>query len=985
MIPQILLALVLAFTYSPIIGLADDIRVTYEKDVLPLFKQHCVRCHNASSRKGELDLSDSAGLFKGGASGHVVIPGNLDDSYLYHMLHDKQMPPEGEGKPLTSDEIHKIASWIAAGLPFADGTDPQALIAVSEVNQHVIKPIMLLRCAVCHGAARQEGGLDLRTKESMLKGGKSGPAVIFGKPEDSLILRRIHAQEMPPRDKLLPSGVKVITSVEIEQLSQWISKGGPEIDLKPDVATFEADPLITDEDRQHWAFRPRQSVIPPQLENADEARTAIDLFLLARLRENDREFSPEAESTTLLRRVYLDLTGLPPTSEEVEQFVSNSDPLAYEQRVEKLLASPAYGEKWARMWLDASGYADSEGKRSSDPIRPSAWRYRDYVIQSFNQDKPYSQFLIEQIAGDELADFSNPDMITNEVIDNLIATGFLRMAPDGTGSDVVNSVAERMEVIADEIDIFGSTVLAMTLKCARCHSHKYDPIPHRDYYRLLAIFQGAYDQYDWLKPTAVSSQTDGVMPNRMLEIATPELHEQVTANNRMIDGKVKEAEAPLKVLLAKLKQKRFDETIAALPEPIREDVKTALNLEVGKRNKVQEYLVEKFSESVTLADKDVEKDKQYAATKKEVDAAVASFNAQRQEIPTIRALWDRGRPSPTYIYRRGDHRQSGRLVGPGVPSVLTDGQTPFVPTELPQGAQGTGRRLALAQWLTQSDHPLTARVMVNRIWHHHFGRGIVSSIDNFGKLGTLPTHPELLDYLANQFVDSGWSLKGLHREIVTSRAYRQTSKVSGQHLEQDPENELVGRMQLRRLTAEEVRDSIIFVSGMFERRHFGTPDEVNVRKDGLVTAVAVDGAYRRSIYLRQRRKEMPSFLETFDLPQMNPACQDRAVSTVAQQALYLLNSTMVRNLSQSFAEAVRSYSEDRAERVRRVFTTVTGRLPTEEERTVALNSFDQFEAVWRDHQATLSEEAQKEFNVELKALATYCHTMLNSASFLYVD
>ena len=981
-----LLVFVVVLAGMPQLAMSDDSKVTFEEDVLPLLRKHCVKCHNASSRKGELDLSDAAGLFKGGESGQVVVPGKLDDSYLYHVVHDKQMPPEDEDDPLTSEQIHVIESWIKAGSPFADGTDPVSLIEAAEVNQHVIEPIMLLRCTVCHGAGRREADLDLRTKAAMLKGGKSGPAIVLGKPGESLVLKRIHAEEMPPRDKLLPSGVKVITSGELSQLTDWIAKGGPEVDIKPDIATVEEDPLIDQEDREFWAFQsPRRDLIPPVVEHSSVARTGLDLFLLRKLEENGFKFSKEADKESLLRRAFFDLTGLPPTVEDVQAFMADNDPLAYERLVDRLLASPAYGEKWARMWLDAAGYADSEGKRSADPIRRSAWRYRDYVIQAMNSDKPYSQFLLEQIAGDEIVDYSNHDAITDETVSSLVATGFLRMAPDGTGSDVVNSVAERMEVIADEIDIFGSTVMAMTLKCARCHSHKYDPIPHRDYYRLLAIFQGAFDQHDWLKPTAVPGQTNGIMKNRALEVSTPEQRNAVEAHNAAISEQIAAAEKPVKELFEKLKQDHRASVIESLPEQIRVDVDTALKIGDSDRSEIQKYLAEKFTPSIKFDEESAAKDKDYAAVKKKADDEVKSLTAQKRQPPTIRALWDRGRPSPTYIYIRGDHRQSGRLVGPGVPSVLTDGKTPFEPAEVANGSEGTGRRLALANWLIEPNHPLTARVIVNRIWHHHFGRGIVASIDNFGELGSRPTHPELLDYLATRFVDSGWSIKELHREIMTSTAYRQSSVVTDEQLSDDPENKWVGRMQLRRLTAEEVRDSIIAVSEMFEQSQFGTPDEVNVRGDGLVTAIAKDGAYRRSIYLRQRRKEMPSFLETFDLPQMNPACQDRAVSTVAQQALYLLNSSMVRELAESFAIQVRKHVEDRDGQIDRVFLATAARLPSVDEKEVANQSLTELEQLWRDHATTLSESEQAKFDAELKALATYCHTLLNSASFLYVD
>ena len=449
-----------------------------------------------------------------------MVSGDLDSSYLYELVHTKMMPPEGEGKPLTNTEVHTIERWINDKTPFSDGTDPASFLAASEVNQHDIQPIMLLRCTVCHGNRRQEAGLDLRTKASMLKGGKSGPAINLGNPEESLVLKRMSAEEMPPRDQLLRSGVKVMPSNEVELLKRWIELGAPEVEIAADVASVSPDPLVTDEDRQHWSFRkPQRPEVPAS--QSDQAYNAIDEFVLRKQREEGLLMAGEASRATLVRRVYFDLTGLPPSPRQVEAFVNDSDPAAYENLIDQVLASPAYGERWARYWLDAAGYADSEGKRSADPIRNSAWRYRDYVIKAFAQDLPYSEFLRQQIAGDELLDYSDPSAITERHVDNLVATGFLRMAPDGTGSDVVNSVGERMEVIADEIDIFSSTVLGLTMKCARCHSHKYDPIPQRDYYRLMAVFQGAYDVHDWLKPTAAPGQTNGVMKNRTLTVATP--------------------------------------------------------------------------------------------------------------------------------------------------------------------------------------------------------------------------------------------------------------------------------------------------------------------------------------------------------------------------------------------------------------------------------------------------------------------------------
>jgi len=954
---------------------------TFEEDIAPLLKQHCSKCHNPQARKADLDVSSAQGLFSGGESGQLVVPGKPDESLLWDMLHDALMPPEDE-PPLKKEQLETVRRWIEAGTPFKDKTDPATLLAAGEVNQHDIQPIMLLRCTACHGLRRQEAELDLRTRQGMLKGGKSGPAIVLGKPTESLLLKRIHAGEMPPKEKLIVAGVKPVTEEEIEKLSRWIELGAPTIELLPDIPTTAPDPLVTAEDRQHWSFQPPTEPVIPTPRDRSLVDNPIDAFLLAKLKKQGLSYSPEVDRATLLRRASFDLTGLPPSPGQVEKFLTDDHPLAYERAIEQLLASPHYGERWGRFWLDAAGYADSEGKRSADPVRPFAYRYRDYVIRAFNADKPYSRFLQEQLAGDELADYTDPEKITPEIVDNLIATGFLRMAPDGTGSDVVNRVPERMEVVADELEIFGSTVLGLTLKCARCHSHKYDPIPQRDYYRLVDIFKGAMDVHDWLKPVSVQGQSDSKVPSRFLDVIPIEQRRQIEQHNLHVQSEIDTARKPLEDLGLKLRAEHKAAQLAAIPEQIRGDVEAALSTGADQRTAVQKYLTEKFEPQLQLTDKQLETDKQYKQLNTEVTAVVQGWQSQQKVIPRIRALWDRGDPSPTYIFRRGDHRLPGRLVGPGLPSALTNGQTPFEPATSWDGSEKTGRRLALANWLIEPGHPLTARVMANRIWKHHFGEGIVRSLDNFGKLGTPPSHPELLDWLALRFVESGWSIKQMHRLMMTSRAYRQSSTISDELVEKDPDNVLLTRMPLRRLDAEEIRDSLIHVSGVLREEPFGRPDQVDVRKDGLVTAISSGNGYRRSIYLRQRRKEMPTFLETFDLPQMNPACQARANSNVAQQALYLLNNTMVRSLAESFALEISEQTTDPTERIQKVYLAALGRPASDDELELGRNTLLDLEKAWSEE---LEDKEKPVDEASQKALMTYCHTIFNTAEFLYVD
>ena len=650
--------------------------------------------------------------------------------------------------------------------------------------------------------------------------------------------------------------------------------------------------------------------------------------------------------------------------------------------IDRLLDSPRYGERWGRKWLDLAGYADSEGKRSADPIRPFAYKYRDYVIRAFNDDKPYDRFLLEQIAGDELADYAGAKEITQPLLDNIIATGFLRMAPDGTGSDVVNRVPERVEVVSDELDIFGSVVLGLTLKCARCHSHKYDPIPQRDYFRLVAVFKGAFDEHDWLKPASVVGQSKSKTPGRVLPLAMDQERKEQDAFNKQLDEKIKADKAKLEALADKLRREHEEKQLAKLPEELRDDLRKMLATPAKNRDEVQAYLAGKFEKTLRLSKDQLGDITKYKAETRNSSLRVRTLEGQRQKEPQVRALWDRGEPSPTYVYRRGDHLQPGKLVGPGVPAALTDGKTSFDPKPPFPGAKSTGRRLALARWLVEPDHPLTSRVMVNRIWKGHFGEGIVRSTGNFGKLGARPTHPELLDWLAREFVARGWSIKAMHRLLMTSSTYRQQSTMTPQLETKDPENELLSRMPIRRLDAEEVRDSLLLVSGRLDERRFGRPDSVKVRGDGLVTSVGTDRGWRRSIYIQQRRKEILTVLETFDLPQMNPNCETRPNSTVAQQALYLMNNAMVHELAGRFAERIAKQASTPIDRIERLYMIALSRPPEAEELELNTKALADLTRQWT---AELAEDKKSKASPEDKALASLCRAILNSAGFVYVD
>jgi hypothetical protein len=886
---------------------------SFRDAVRPILEAKCFRCHSSKTPKAELDLSTAQGLRKGGESGPVIVEGKPDQSALYEKIHSGEMPP-GKKNHLEVKEIEIVRQWIAAG---ADTGSEKVKASAAEITQHDALPILLRHCTHCHGVRQKEGNLDLTSRAAMLRGGKSGPAVVPGKPDESLVIKRIRLGQMPPPTLLVEGSVKPVDAAERETLEKWISAGAPEIAIEPDIATTTPDPMVTDKDREFWAFQSPRRVTIPSVTKTDRARNPIDAFVSQKRKAKGLEPAPEADRLTLLRRATFDLTGLPPTPEDVQEFLDDTAPDAYERLIDRLLASPRYGERWGRYWLDLAGYADSEGKREQDLPRPYAWRYRDYVIKSFNRDKPYSRFLMEQLAGDELANYENAPEITEELADNLVATGFLRMAPDATWANITGYATDRVEVIADEIDVLGSAVMGLTMKCARCHSHKFDPIPHRDYYRLIAVFKGAYDEYDWLKPDV----RQGLGPIS-LDIRGGRLLPQVMTTERRA---------------WELNEQRITREIQALR-----------------------------SQSA------------------QADARISALEAQRQEAPKIQALWDRGVPSPTYIYRRGDSTTPGRLVGPGVPSVLTDGKTPLEVKPPWPGAKQTGRRLAFAKWVTRTDHPLTARVVVNRIWKHHFGSGIVKTLANFGKAGTPPTHPELLDWLANELVDRGWSLNAIHRLIMTSSTYRQSSGITGEQERIDSDNALYSRMPLVRLDAEALYDTLLMISGRLNERRFGPADPVEVRPDGLVTPSGTSQGYRRMIYVRKTRKQVPTHLENFDYPQMNPNCIERRDSIVALQALELMNAGMIQNLADHFAQRVlREAGGDRARQVDRVYMIAMSRHPSEIERTIGVDALEQLARQWSKTAAGPGQRDPE--SAARQSLATYCHAIMNSAALLYID
>ena len=951
---------------APLVQGADAAKPPgFEADILPIFQAQCFACHSGGKPQAGLDLHSLESVLKGGKSGPAITPGNADTSLLVEKVASKSMPPTAS--KLDDQQIARIRLWVSKG---DFGTARQR----EEVTENDVLAIFQMRCVVCHGKRKQEGGLDLRFQASRLKGGRSGPALVPGKPDESLLMQRIVAGQMPPPKLLVENAVRPPSSAEVEKLRKWIAAGAPAAPAR--ASENIEDPLVKDSDRDFWAFQPPQRPAIPSTHHTDQVRNPIDNFLLRKLEASVLSYSAPAERIVLMRRAYLDLIGMPPSTADIQAYSEDRGADAYERMIDRLLASPHYGERWGKFWLEAAGYSDSEGIIDEDLVRPNAWRYRDYVIRAFNQDKPYDQFLMEQIAGDELVDYKHAKEITPGLMEKLVATGFLRMAPDGTYSPSNGSVAERIDVIADELQVLSSSVLGLTVGCARCHNHKYDPIPQRDYYRLSAILQTAYDPYDWVKPT-----------ERYLDVALVEERRQAAAVNVPLEADIKRLEDAIEDKAKPFREKLTGEKLAALPEEVRADLTAAIATAEEKQTPAQKYLAGKFRDTLKISDDDLGKrfpelKTQTAGLKEQIE----NTKKKLKEKPQIRALYEMGgEPSPSYLLRRGEAQSIGEAVEPGVPAVLKTGLAPYK-AQAPW-PDSSGRRLALARWLVQPNHPLTARVMVNRIWMHHFGRGLVANPANFGRIGTPPSHPELLDWLATEFVRARWSIKAIHRLIMTSTAYRQSSHFDPDAQSRDPENVMLSRMPMRRMDPEQLYDSIQKVTGQLDETAFGPPMPVEIKPAGeVVGSGSRRKGWRRSIYMLQRRSTPITMLEVFDLPPLSPNCIQRSYSIVPTQELELTNSEVMRDRARYWAgRLIDEFGVNREKQIEQIYLRAFARRPTGEEARLAIRDLEELSRQWYAHLGDEKFDAPRAASGEWAALADFCQAILGSPGFSYID
>ena len=814
-----------------------------------------------------------------------------------------------------------------------------------------IRPIFRVHCFDCHGASEKfEGGLDLRLVRFMLKGGKSGPVIEPGDASASYLLQRVIDGEMPPGEHRVPDE-------QIATIESWIIDGAKI--ARPEPQSIGPGLGVTPEEREYWAFQPiRRPPVPP-VDATGLVRTPIDAFLLSRMDPVGLTFAGEAEKVTLIRRAYLDLIGLPPTPEQVERFLADDGIRAWETVINELLASPYYGERWGRHWLDVAGYADSEGSEK-DGLRPWSYKYRDWVIHALNQDMPFDEFITWQLAGDELTERPLKNMSPQQ-IGKLAATGFLRMAADGTGSK--NDEETRNQVMTDTIKIVSSSLLGLSVGCAQCHDHRYDPISQVDYFRLRAVFEPAINYKQWIQP-------DG----RRISLYT----DDDIAKAQVIDEEAKVVEAERAQKQSEFVEAALKAELAKLEEPTRQQVEEAYRASGDQRTDEQKALLDNHPNIAKLHPGVLYQYNQKDADKiKEIDKQIAEIRAKKPLEEFLRALTepDDAAPPPTELFYRGDYRQPQFEVKPGGLSVASPEDSPHAIADDDESISTSGRRLAYARWLTNGRHPLVARVLVNRFWLHHFGKAFVATADEFGKLGSLPNHPELLDWLASEFMAQDWSLKHLHRLIMSSTAYRQQSLSSERAREVDGANNLYSHFPVRRLEAEIIRDSILAVSGRLDLAQFGPAVAASADDTGQI--ITTGDRQRRSIYLQVRRTKPVALLKSFDAPVMKVNCGKRESSTVATQSLMLMNSDFILKFSLALAERLAGdESKPVAEQVVYCWQLAYGRMPSRDELALAETYYDE--------QRELLQSREHE-SPEKQAMTNLAQALLSSNEFLYVE
>ena len=786
---------------------------------------------------------------------------------------------------------------ITAGLVRAE-TEPTAeQLRFFETS---IRPLLADKCFKCHGAEKQWGTLRLDSREALLRGGDSGAAIVSGKPKDSLLIRAVRHEDedlkMPPKEEKL-------TERQIADLVRWVEMGAPFSESK-NANKRTRDP-------NHWAFQPLVDVAAPAVRDAAWPQTDLDRFILSKIEAAGLSPATRVDKRTLIRRVTFDLTGLPPTPTEIDAFLADDSTAAFARVVDRLLDSPHYGERWGRHWLDVARYADSNGL-DENVAHGNAWRYRDYVVAAFNRDKPFDRFVLEQLAGDLL-----PAADEAQRHEQLIATGFLGIGPKVLAE--TDEAKMRMDIIDEQIDTTGRAFLGLTLGCARCHDHKFDPIETADYYGLAGIFKSTLSMR---KYTKLAEWYENLLPSDAATAMKQDYDSSVAAKRKSVADFMAEAD----------KQAREKLAADKVPEKLEPLYPDATKAELKK-----------LRDELTALDKNP------------------------PELPSAMGVTE-DKVIEVAIHVRGNPLKLGDIAPRHAPAVLRGPPVPqFSDTE-------SGRR-QLAEWLVDPQHPLTARVFVNRVWRWHFGRGLARTTDNLGLLGEAPSHPELLDWLSRRFIRDGWSIKSLHRVILNSSTYQQGGTSVAEAAARDPENRLFARADVRRLEAEAVRDSLLAVSGRLDATVGGSLLKLKNRAyffDHTSKDLTTYDSDRRSLYLPVVRNNVFDLFQLLDFPDPTVSSSDRAATVVAPQALLMLNSDFVMQAAADLADRLLKDSDDDDRRLALLYATAYGREPSAEEL--------------RADRTFLREVAQRYVDGQdaSHAWAALCHTAFAANEFLYV-
>lgn len=818
----------------------------------------------------------------------------------------------------------------------SSAADDPPLLSKAEQNaffEKKIRPVLVTECYGCHAAGegrRVKGGLALDTREGLLQGGDSGPIVEPGQPEESLLIKAISHQDaslaMPPK-KRLPESV-------VADFTTWIREGA----FDPRVSGIPSSERTAVDASQHWSFQPPRRGTSPAIQTPDWPQTAIDRYVLARLEERGLRPVADADWSTLLRRVTFDLTGLPPTTAELDSFLSAPSPSRFEEVVDRLLASPGFGEKWARHWLDVARYAESTGKTVNFNY-PHAWRYRDYVIAAFQNDKPYDRFIIEQLAGDLLP---YEDLQTRA--EQIVATGFLAIGPKTLNER--SGLKFELDLADEQIDVTGQAFLGITVACARCHDHKQDPIPQADYYAMAGIFRSTETCYGTV--TFINARRTAPLLSLPPEAFPP------TALARLGDSEKRQIEGRISDVRRRAEQAQ-DPTQRFL-------ISGQISLLQARLDAYESDGYPKLL-AMGVRDKPAGRDRRRGGGA----FGFAGFTGDGTRTIADSPLYERGesdQPSARPIRR-------GTIHLPGMPGL-----------QIPANTSG---RLQLAQWIASRENPLTARVFVNRLWYQLFGRGLVPTPDDFGQAGLPPSHPELLDHLALQFMDDGWKVKSLVRSIVLSRVYRLGSQVDSRGMELDPDNTLLWRNSPRRLAAEQVRDAILEISGQLSRKPpVGSPVALAGEGPSIPRRPGVDGAggaindptnSHRSIYLPIVRDNLPEVLALFDAADPSLISSDRPQTTVASQGLFLLNNTLVIRAADLLTRRLVEWPTT-DERITQAYLLCYSRAPSLAE----IDRARTFLEASRQQRETNGQASRSDDREDWSA---FCQALLASAEFLY--